>query len=48
VFPGASFTFDQYNFEYSSSDNTLSFRHWQDKFDKQSGGDKFEGDIAND
>jgi hypothetical protein len=47
VFPGAAISVDQYNFEYSSSDNTLSFRHWQDKFDKQTGGDKFEGDIAN-
>jgi hypothetical protein len=47
VFPGASISFDQYNFEYSSSDSSLSYRHWQDKFDKQSGGDQFQGDIAN-
>ena len=40
--------FTSYNFEYSSSDQSLSFHHWQDKStDHAQGSDKFEGDIAN-
>jgi hypothetical protein len=48
VFPGAGgqFTFTAFNFEYSSSDRSLAFHHWQDKSD-QAVNDKFEGDIAN-
>ena len=42
----ASITFSAFNFEYSSSDQSLSFHHWQDKSD-QAVNDKFEGDIAN-
>jgi hypothetical protein len=47
VFPGAggNFTFTAFNFEYSSSDQSLGFHHWQDKSD-QAVNDKFEGDIA--
>jgi len=39
-------TFTAFNFEYSSSDQSLAFHHWQDKSDQQVI-DKFEGDIAN-
>jgi hypothetical protein len=48
VFPGAggNLTFTAFNFEYSSSDQSLAFHHWQDKSD-QAVNDKFEGDIAN-
>lgn len=46
--PGAvgSITFTAFNFEYSSSDQSLAYHHWQDKSD-QAVNDKFEGDIAN-
>lgn len=48
VFPGAggNLTFTAFNFEYSSSDQSLAYHHWQDKSD-QAGNDKFEGDIVN-
>jgi hypothetical protein len=46
VFPGGTSTFTAFNFEYSSSDQSLDFHHWQDKSD-QAVNDKFEGDIAN-
>jgi len=39
-------TFTAFNFEYSSSDQSLAYHHWQDKSD-QAVNDKFEGDIAN-
>jgi len=42
----ATITFTAFNFEYSSSDQSLDFHHWQDKSD-QAVNDKFEGDIAN-
>lgn len=42
----ATMTFTAFNFEYSSSDQSLAFHHWQDKSD-QAVNDKFEGDIAN-
>jgi hypothetical protein len=42
----ATITFTAFNFEYSSSDRSLAFHHWQDKSD-QAVNDKFEGDIAN-
>jgi hypothetical protein len=42
----ATITFSAFNFEYSSSDQSLTFHHWQDKSD-QAVNDKFEGDIAN-
>jgi len=35
-----------FNFEYSSSDKTLTYHHWQDKSDNH-GGEQFVGDIAN-
>ena len=38
--------FTSFNFEYSSSDKSLAYHHWQDKSD-QAVNDKFEGDIAN-
>ena len=46
--PGAvaSIAFTAFNFEYSSSDQSLAYHHWQDKSD-QAVNDKFEGDIAN-
>jgi hypothetical protein len=46
--PGAvaTITFTAFNFEYSSSDQSLAYHHWQDKSD-QAVNDKFEGDIAN-
>ena len=44
----ATIAFTSYNFEYSSSDQSLSFHHRQDKStDHAQGGDQFEGDIAN-
>jgi len=46
LFPGGTESNFTYNFEYSSNDKSLSYRHWQDKSDNQ-GNDKFEGDIAN-
>lgn len=46
VFPGGTFTVTAFNFEYSSPDRSLAYRHWQDKSD-QAVNDKFEGDIAN-
>ena len=46
VFGPVAFTFTSFNFEYSSSDQALNYRHWQDKSD-QAVNDKFEGDIAN-
>lgn len=40
--------FISYNFEYSSSDQSLAYHHWQDNSPLPGGtGDKFEGDIAN-
>ena len=45
LFPGGSYDITSFNFEYQSSDGTLSYRHWQDKSAKDSG-EKFEGDIA--
>ena len=45
VFPGGTRSTTAYNFEYSSSDKSLIYRHWQDKSD-QALNDKFEGDIA--
>ena len=40
--------FTAYNFEYSSSDQSLAYHHWQDKSTNHAlGSDKFEGDIAN-
>ena len=42
----ATITFASFNFEYSSSDQSLGYRHWQDKSD-QAVNDIFEGDIAN-
>jgi hypothetical protein len=46
--PGAvaTITFTAFNFEYSSSDRSLAYHHWQDKSD-QALNDQFEGDIAN-
>jgi hypothetical protein len=35
-----------WNFEYNSSDKTLTYRHWQDK-SNTAGENVFEGDIAN-
>jgi hypothetical protein len=35
-----------FNFEYHSSDQSLQYRHWQDKSDNH-GGEQFVGDIAN-
>lgn len=49
VFPGYTdycSTTCIWNFEYSSKDKSLQYRHWQDKSDN-TGNDKFEGDIAN-
>ena len=46
VFPGGTATVTSFNFEYSSSDKSLGYHHWQDKSD-QAVNDKFEGDIAN-
>jgi len=46
VFPGGSLASCQgFNYEYSSNDSGLTYRHWQDKSDNQCN-DKFEGDIA--
>jgi hypothetical protein len=42
----AGFAGCDFNFEYHSSDQSLQFRHWQDKSDNH-GGEKFVGDIAN-
>jgi hypothetical protein len=36
----------RFNFEYNSSDKSLSYHHWQDKSDNH-GGEQFIGDIAN-
>jgi hypothetical protein len=46
VFPGGTSSVTAFNFEYSSSDKLLAYRHWQDKSD-QAVNDNFEGDIAN-
>jgi hypothetical protein len=48
VFPGAggNMTFTAFNFEYSSVDQSLAYRKWQDKSD-QAVNDRFTGDIAN-
>jgi hypothetical protein len=46
VFPGGTASAIAFNFEYSSSDKSLAYRHWQDKSD-QAVNDNFEGDIAN-
>ena len=35
-----------FNFEYSSNDQSLQYHHWQDKADNH-GGEQFIGDIAN-
>jgi hypothetical protein len=51
-FPGGTFTCSQgyagckFNFEYSSSDKSLKFRHWQDK-GTNGVSEQFVGDIAN-
>ncbi|MDE2399785.1 MAG: hypothetical protein KGL67_02130 [Patescibacteria group bacterium] len=36
-----------WNFEYNSSNKTLTYRHWQDKSNSDGTNDVFEGDIAN-
>ena len=43
----ATINFTAFNFEYSSSDQSLAYHHWQDKSADQAQGEKFEGDIAN-
>lgn len=42
-----SMNFTAFNFEYSSSDQSLDYHHWQDKSADQGLGEQFEGDIAN-
>lgn len=44
--PTYSEDFEGWNFEYNSSDKSLSFHHWQDKSSKTLG-EQFIGDIAN-
>jgi hypothetical protein len=44
---GASFTGDQYKFEYSAGDQGLIYHHWEDKSNPAGGSDLFKGDIAN-
>lgn len=49
VFPGMTdscSTVCQWNFEYSSSDPSLVYHHWQDRSDATGGNDIFVGDIA--
>lgn len=46
LFPGNSQSDFSWNFEYNSSNKTLTYKHWQDKSDS-SGSDVFVGDIAN-
>ena len=43
---GASLATATFNFEYSSSDQSLEYHHWQDKSDGISG-ETLSGDIAN-
>lgn len=44
--PTAAFNITGFNFEYNSSDPTLSFHHWQDKSADGGTGEQFIGDIA--
>ncbi len=43
--PGATLATATFNFEYSSSDQSLAYHHWQDKSDGAT--EQFVGDIAN-
>ncbi len=47
TFTGGTYTVNDWNFEYSSADNSLTYHHWQDKYNPGQGIEQFVGDIAN-
>ncbi len=47
TFPGATYNYDRWAFEYASGDQDLLYHHWADVSDNTGTNEIFRGDIAN-